>query len=133
MVRAAPVHRFSRAFRRQRLSARVLLRALFLTGCVPPCSVAAQTPASSDDLSSRLPQAAVLRLETELREKNLEADVPRPTFARGDQVVGRTDREITYEGNAEIRRGGMVIRADRLTYYEADDEVVAVGNVRVAR
>lgn len=75
----------------------------------------------------------MLRLETELREKNLEADVPRPTFARGDQVVGRTDREITYEGNAEIRRGGMVIRADRLTYYEADDEVVAVGNVRVAR
>jgi len=88
---------------------------------------------AGDAVGVRLPEKAVLRLETELREANLEADVPRPTFARGDRIVGRTDREVTYEGQAEIRRGGTVIRADRLTYYEADDEVVAVGNVRVAR
>jgi LPS-assembly protein len=74
-----------------------------------------------------------LRLETELREKNLTGSAPRPTFARGDKTGGRTDREITLEGNAEIRRAGTVIRADRLTLYEADDEVIAVGNVRIAR
>ena len=81
----------------------------------------------------RLPEASALRLETALRESSLEADVPRPTFARGDRMTGRTDRELTYEGNAEIRRGGTSIRAERITHYEADDEVVAVGHVRVAR
>lgn len=82
------------------------------------------------------PDAAVgarLRLETELRESNLEADVARPTFARGDSVEGRANREITLEGNAEVRRGGTTIRGDRLTVYEADDEVVGVGSVRVSR
>jgi LPS-assembly protein len=74
-----------------------------------------------------------LQLETELREQNLTADVPRPTFARGDRVSGRANRETTLEGRAEVRRGGTVVRGDRLTLYEADDELVAVGNVRVAR
>ncbi|MEI7445786.1 MAG: LPS-assembly protein LptD [Burkholderiales bacterium] len=74
-----------------------------------------------------------LRLETELREQNLTADVPRPTFARGDTVDGRQGRETTLEGRAELRRGGVVVRGDRLTLYEADDEVVGVGNVRVTR
>ncbi len=32
-----------------------------------------------------------------------------------------------------MRRAGTVVRGDRLTYYEADDEVMAVGNVRVVR
>ena len=74
-----------------------------------------------------------LRLETELRESNLTAEGPRPTFARGDSVQGRTQRETTLQGNAEVRRGGTVVRADRITLYEADDEVIAVGNVRIAR
>lgn len=74
-----------------------------------------------------------LRLETELREQNLTADVPRPTFARGDSVEGRQGRETTLEGRAELRRGGTVVRGDRLTLYEADDEVIGVGNVRIAR
>jgi LPS-assembly protein len=78
-------------------------------------------------------EGIALRLETELRESNLASDVPRPTFARGDTVSGRQGRETTLEGEAEIRRAGTVIRADRLTLYEADDEVVAIGNVRVAR
>lgn len=74
-----------------------------------------------------------LRLETELRESNLTADVPRPTFARGDSIEGRTGRETTLSGNAEVRRGGTVVRADRITLYEADDEVIAVGRVRITR
>jgi len=76
---------------------------------------------------------SVLRLETELREANLTADVPRPSFARGDAIEGRTGRETTLSGNAEVRRGGTTVRADRITLYEADDEVIAVGNVRIVR
>jgi LPS-assembly protein len=81
----------------------------------------------------RGPVAPALRLETELRESSLDADGPRPIFARGDALAGRVERETTLEGEAELRRAGTVIRADRLTYYEADDEVIAVGNVRVVR
>ncbi|MFZ4757074.1 MAG: hypothetical protein ACOYLX_02760, partial [Burkholderiaceae bacterium] len=76
-------------------------------------------------------QVAPLRLETELREQNLSSGAPRPTFARGDAIDGRQDRETTLQGRAEIRRGSTVVRADRITLYEADDEVVTVGNVRI--
>ncbi len=98
-------------------------------------SLSAHAADSTDAQSPEpgLPEASALRLETALRESSLDADVPRPTFARGDRMSGRTDRELTYEGNAEIRRGGTSIRAERITHYEADDEVVAVGQVRVAR
>lgn len=92
-------------------------------GGAPPV---AQAPAAP-------PASSALRLETELRAENLDSEAPRPTFARGETITGRASRETTIEGGAEIRRGGTVVRGDRLTLYEADDEVVAVGNVRVAR
>lgn len=60
-------------------------------------------------------------------------DGERPTFARGDRLEGRGQREITLSGDAEVRRAGAVVRADRLTYYQDDDELVAVGGVRLAR
>jgi LPS-assembly protein len=103
-------------------------------------AVAAALSAQGEGAGAQQPAARqaqgtgmALRLETELREANLTADAPRPTFARGDAISGRSERETTLEGDAEIRRGGTVIRADRITLYEADDEVVAIGNVRIAR
>ncbi len=57
----------------------------------------------------------------------------RPIFASGDKVSGRSERESTIEGDAEVRRAGTVVRADRITYYLPDDEVVAVGQVRMTR
>lgn len=90
-------------------------------------------PSGASAQPASAPPAPALRLETELRESNLTADVPRPSFARGDTIEGRTGRETTLSGNAEVRRGGTVVRADRITLYEADDEVIAVGNVRIVR
>ena len=72
-----------------------------------------------------------LRLEIELRESNLLSRTARPLFGRGAVVTGRTDRETTLEGDAEIRRGSTVIRADRITRYDAEDDVIAIGNVRI--
>ena len=37
------------------------------------------------------------------------------------------------EGNAELRRGDTVIRADRLEYYQPDDLAKARGNVHINR
>jgi LPS-assembly protein len=54
-----------------------------------------------------------------------------PSFVDGDRISGRPDLETTVEGNASLRRGDTVIRADKLEYYQPDDLAKAQGNVRV--
>ena len=56
-----------------------------------------------------------------------------PTFLFGDMTTGRTDLETVLEGNAILRKGDTVIRADRLEYYQPDDLAKARGNVRINR
>ena len=53
----------------------------------------------------------------------------RPTFLYGNQLTGRSDLESVLQGNAELRKGDTVIRADRLEYYQPDDLAKARGNV----
>jgi len=74
-----------------------------------------------------------LRLERRLSETGAAQVEGRPVYGSGAALSGRTDREVTLQGDAELRRAGTVVRGDRLTYYPQDDEIVAVGNVRVAR
>ncbi len=54
-----------------------------------------------------------------------------PTFVFGDRVSGRPDLETIIEGNAEIRRGPNSIRADRIEYYQPEDQLKSRGNVRI--
>ncbi len=54
-----------------------------------------------------------------------------PTFVTGDRLSGRPELETVIDGNAELRRGGSSIRADRLEYDQPTDVVKARGNVRV--
>ena len=54
-----------------------------------------------------------------------------PTFVFGNRLSGRPDLETVVDGNAELRRGGSSIRADRLEYDQPTDVVKARGNVRV--
>ncbi len=56
-----------------------------------------------------------------------------PVFVRGDRVSGQTDLNAVIEGNAELRRGDTVIRADRLDYNVPDDLARAQGKVRINR
>ncbi len=56
-----------------------------------------------------------------------------PTFLSGDRVLGRTEVETVIEGNARLRRGDTMIRADRLEYSQPDDLAKARGNVRINR
>ncbi len=55
----------------------------------------------------------------------------RPSFVDGDRISGRPDLETVVEGNASLRRGDTVIRADRLEYYAPDDLAKATGRVHV--
>ena len=54
-----------------------------------------------------------------------------PTFVFGDRLSGRTDLETIIDGNAEVRRGKNAIRADRIEYYQPDNQVISRGNVRI--
>jgi LPS-assembly protein len=56
-----------------------------------------------------------------------------PIILRARELRGRPDLETIAEGDAEFRRGGLVIRADRLSYDHPDDLAQARGNVRVSR
>ncbi len=56
-----------------------------------------------------------------------------PTFISGERISSRTDIETVIEGKAEMRRGDMVVRADRLEYYQPDDLARARGNVSINR
>jgi LPS-assembly protein len=49
------------------------------------------------------------------------------------ELRGRPDLETIAEGEAEFQRGDMNIRADQMSYEQADDLALARGHVRVAR
>ena len=69
----------------------------------------------------------------------LREDIPEPvrerlpTYLSGERAFGRTDLETVIEGQAQLRRGDTLIRADRLEYYQPDDLARARGNVRFNR
>ena len=62
-----------------------------------------------------------------------EASRKLPIILRANEVRGRPDLETVAEGDAEFRRGNVVIRADRLSYDHPGDLAVARGHVRISR
>ncbi|MEP7101396.1 MAG: LPS-assembly protein LptD [Burkholderiales bacterium] len=56
-----------------------------------------------------------------------------PIILNAQTVTGSPDLDAVAEGNAEFRRGGTRISADRLRYEQADDLATALGNVRISR
>jgi LPS-assembly protein len=74
-----------------------------------------------------------LRFDPRLNEANALITEGRPLYGQGERITARAGRDTTIEGEAELRRAGTVVRADRITYYEADEEAFAVGNVRITR
>jgi len=87
-------------------------------------------------------QAALAQAEAPLVLKPspiLREDIPGPVarelpiFVEGDHVFGRPDLETVIEGGAQLRRGDLLIRADRLEYWQPDDLARARGNVHLNR
>ena len=56
-----------------------------------------------------------------------------PIILRARELRGRPGLDAEAEGDVEFRRGGVVIRADKLTYDEAEDLARATGHVVVSR
>jgi LPS-assembly protein len=75
-----------------------------------------------------LPRLKLDRALSETRQMNRDAA---PTFARADRIDGSVDESVLLTGNAEVRRGGVVLRGDRILYTQATDQVDVSGNARV--
>jgi LPS-assembly protein len=56
-----------------------------------------------------------------------------PNFVSGQNITGRPDLETVVQGNAMLRRGDMVIKADRLEYDQPTDLAKASGHVLINR
>jgi LPS-assembly protein len=91
-----------------------------------------QAPAQTSGRTE--PEALQLRSTDRLHENLVPAQQEyAPVFLMGEQLSGRPDLETVAQGQAELRKPGMVIKADRLEYYAPDDLARANGNVRINR
>jgi LPS-assembly protein len=77
-------------------------------------------------------ESLVLRTSPQLQAPP-RGDARTPVIVRAREMVGRLDLDTLAEGDVELRTNGIVLRADRLTYEQADDLAVARGHVRVSR
>jgi LPS-assembly protein len=55
------------------------------------------------------------------------------SYARALSITTEDQERVTLEGDAEVRRGGAVLRGDRIEYRAAADEVIVTGNARLVR
>ncbi|ABM39367.1 LPS-assembly protein LptD [Polaromonas naphthalenivorans] len=90
----------------------------------------AQAPAGAESAAAAPPLA--LKSTPMLAEGVSKAPEDEgPTFVFGDRISGRPDLETVIEGNAELRRGATSMRADRIEYYQPDDQLKSTGHVRI--
>lgn len=73
---------------------------------------------SSNTLQERLPESVRSSL---------------PVYLEGETLSGRPDQDATLSGQAVLRKGEMVIKADQLEYDQSTDLAKASGHVRINR
>jgi len=56
-----------------------------------------------------------------------------PTFLQADRISGRSGAETVMEGDAVLKKPGLVIQADQLEYDQLSDLAKATGHVRIQR
>ena len=104
-----------------------MLKPLALLACVlwqGSWAHAQEVPAAQDPLR--------LRMSPQLEERIVPAQRSgAPTFMSGQRLSAETDSEVALEGQVELRRADLVIRADHIDYDQARDLARARGNVRI--
>jgi LPS-assembly protein len=115
------------------LLARAPLRCGFALGLALALCAAAPVAKADAALDDGNGTGIVLRPTEALRPPppGLRAD-DRPVFVRADELRGQPDLTVEALGNAELRRADVRVRADRLSYDQANDTARAEGNVRVS-
>ena len=99
-----------------------------------PVALVAWALLQGTSLSAQEAAPLLLKISPLLQEQSFPSSRSAlPTFVYGARIFGRPDLETVVEGNAELRRGDMVIKADRLEYDQPDDLAKASGQVRINR
>lgn len=90
-------------------------------------------PASTveDERVADAAPALTLRRSAALSSTVAADDETRPAFLSAQRVGGDAEREIIAEGDAELRKVGAIVNAERMTYWPVEDEVEAEGQVRL--
>ncbi len=103
------------------------------TGAVRASSELAPGQFQSDaiDVADDGQPALALRAARKMVPPPKGETVPRPAFLSALRMSGEVNREFNAEGEAELRKIGTVVNADRLTYWPLDDEMEAEGSVRL--
>ena len=112
---------------RMRTTLAVLAAALWVS------SAGAQTAPAK---AASAPSAEATQLESSTRLKPLpraEAARQLPIVLQARSIRSQPDLETVAEGDVEFRRGGLVIKADRLSYDTPRDLANAKGHVQVSR
>ena len=104
---------------------------------LPVQSGAAVAPADADAApasgnAAPSADALVLKVDARLLAQRPETE-PTPAFVQGLKISGQTGRVTVIEGDAELRKPGTSIKADRITYQALEDQLQAAGAVRVYR
>jgi LPS-assembly protein len=105
-------------------------RPLFCAALLISCGPALSQGTAQTAESVPRPQ---LKLERQLDENRAPTLDGAPTFARAQSIEGSVDERLILRGDAEIRRGGTVMRGHTITYTQATDIVNVEGHARVFR
>ncbi len=111
-----------------RFSCSQIYRAIRLLGAWAPAGLMATSAAVWAQTEGNV----ALQLSSELAETLPAANTDEiPTFVSGQSVGGEADVSTVITGDAQLRRHGVVIRADKIEHNLQTDNVVLEGNVRV--
>ncbi|TRZ64502.1 MAG: LPS-assembly protein LptD, partial [Rhodocyclaceae bacterium] len=88
---------------------------------------------SSVDRWDTLLADLTLKSTRQMMPHSRDSEDPRPTFISAGHISGRNDVETRAQGNVELRRIGSTLTCDVLTYWQNEDQVEAVGNVRLTQ
>lgn len=62
-----------------------------------------------------------------------DPDAKEPIYITADRMSGTTDQAIVAEGNVELQQLDSTLTADKITYWQLDEEAEAEGNVVLTR
>jgi LPS-assembly protein len=82
------------------------------------------------------PETKGVVLQNSLRLVEEISDAERkqsPIYMSGQGIKARPDLDLVIQGNATLRKQGLVIRSDRIEFDQSQDRLKAEGNVRISR
>ncbi|MGZ5241272.1 MAG: LPS-assembly protein LptD, partial [Caldimonas sp.] len=113
---------------------RILSIAVLAASAGGAAAQATSSPASSPAAAASAAEGIELRSAASLQPPPRgEASRQLPIILRARELRGRPDLDAEAIGDVEFRRGSVVIRADRLSYDQAEDLARATGNVVISR